>query len=126
VTAWEYAIVVLSDVLKKVTSDDPEYEHVPTPSRWVDHGRKYAWFREQKLHIWLPERDEPEVRVVWTSGEQSKGNVTLSLFNELGADGWELVDRHVRASAVTSNRGWTTSSFPTETMSTFKRPKSDG
>lgn len=83
---WEYLIL---DWINNVEN------RPPTPA-----GRKKYAFSED-LHIWRPGAEEPEVRPLWSSADvsasalwSSKGeNVPrhiLEVFNELGAEGWEL------------------------------------
>ncbi len=46
-----------------------------------------------------------------------------ALINELGSDGWELVNESVTESMIGTGRGWTgTGSFPIAYRWVFKRP----
>lgn len=93
-TAWEYLVVYYS---ASFTSEGS------LPRAW-----------KHEMYVRRPGTSEYE--------PQSRDDLVL-LFNELGAEGWEMIGESVRESViVTSNRGFNEPSQPIAIMWIFKRP----
>jgi hypothetical protein len=60
--------------------------------------------------------------VAWESDDEGYRISALDIYNELGADGWELVSAVVRSSALNPTYGWSTASAPISTNAVLKRP----
>jgi hypothetical protein len=121
---WEYASVVWTDSLRKVTPADPEFELAPADVRvnMTSQGLDFAYWCEQKFYIWLPGASEADIRVSWETGEGDLKVTVLDVFNEVGADGWELVSQTVKNNAMGRSQGRDTTSFPIRIQTLFKRP----
>jgi hypothetical protein len=121
---WEYASVVWTDTLRKVTRSDPEFERLPAETRekMANHGLDFAYWSEHKFYIWLPGATEADVRESWETGEEHLKTKVLDIFDELGADGWELVVQTVKNNAMGRSQGRDTTSFPIRVQTLFKRP----
>lgn len=70
---------------------------------------------QAKWYLWRPRVAEPEVFDAETTG-------WLSLANDLGAEGWELVSDDVLCNIVGQAQGWPKASRPVRRRLTFKRP----
>jgi hypothetical protein len=123
-TRWEYASVLWSDTVRKITKVDPEYERLSSEIQveWIEKKWTYYPWREQAYRIWLPGADKADVRHAWAPDDTDFRTNLLEILNELGADGWEVVSHLVRASAMGSSRGRDTAGFPTEQHTLLKRP----
>jgi hypothetical protein len=49
----------------------------------------------------------------------------ITVLNDLGSAGWELVNQYVMETAVGPTRGYTNSGFPIRVTALFKRPVPD-
>jgi len=120
---WEYASVTWVDEVRKITKTDPEFERLPdeVKRKW-ERGdwKNYPW-RAQKIHIWLPQSTEADIRVAWEAFDDDYRVSQLDLFNELGADGWEIASQGVWDSAMGSGYGRDTTSFPIRVRTLLKR-----
>lgn len=54
--------------------------------------------------------------------DQQSTDPELALFNDLGAEGWELVSREITSSTVGHHLGLAAASWPVATKTLFKRP----
>jgi hypothetical protein len=104
---WEYAMVVWTYSVrrKKNTADQ--------------------WAYRRDFYIWLPGATEADHRPISDSEDESiSGPSRTDVLNELGALGWELVDRETTNSVLGKSHGWFEASYPISTTWTFKRPVS--
>jgi hypothetical protein len=120
---WEYASIVWSNTLKKVTKADPEYERLSPElrARAERDQWEYCWWREQKYSIWLPSSTEAEIRIAWVTGDTDYATRLVDILNELGAEGWELASQVVSGSAMGVSYGHETAGYPIETRTLLKR-----
>jgi len=87
----------------------------------VESERKWAY--KEDIYIWHPGAEKAEHRPVRDSADSRiSGPRPLDVLNELGAEGWELVETSVTGSAVGPKYGWDEASFPVERGWTLKRP----
>ena len=124
---WEYASVVWTNTTRKVTKSDAEFVRLDaeTKVKAANLGLDWAWWYEQKFDIWLPGATEPDIRLAWETGEEGYKASFLDIFNEMGADGWELVSQTVRNNAMGRSQGFETASFPIRIYTVFKRPAAE-
>lgn len=81
------------------------------------------WAFKEDLYIWLPGATESDHRCIHDSEDESiSGTHTLDVLNELGAEGWEMIDRETTNSAFGKSYGWIEASFPVSVARTLKRP----
>ncbi len=86
-------------------------------------GTNDQWAYKRDLYIWFPDAEEADHRLVSDSEDESvAGPSMLEVLNELGAEGWELVDRETTNSGVGKSHGWPEASFPVAVTRTLKRP----
>ena len=123
-TKWEYAQVSWTGELRKITRSSPEYPKLPEKVRREGDSKDWQYFfwQTQKISIRLPGTDKAEERVSWETGDEKPRVALIDVHNELGADGWELVDIGVRGHGMGSSHGRQTTSFPISTSAWFKRP----
>lgn len=108
--AWEYAIVSWA------YSVSPRKEDAPGDGEWA--------FRKD-MYVWLPGADEPvHHRISDSEDESLVGISALQVYNELGAEGWELVQARDTGSVIGKTNGWFEGSYPINSTMTFKRPAS--
>jgi hypothetical protein len=95
---WEYLIVIFDHAAK--LSGEASYTYTNTH------------------YLWRRGCEEAEVR--------SEAN-WVDLLNELGDDGWELVEsEHLRSTIISKYNGYNEVSFPLRIRSTFKRRSDAG
>jgi len=81
------------------------------------------WAHKRDLYIWLPGAKKADHRPMSDSEDEAvSGPNMLDVLNELGAEGWELVDRETTNSGLGKSQGWFEASFPITTTRTLKRP----
>jgi|GEM_PF-4683715 len=121
---WEYASVVWEQRLQKVTKSDSRYERIPFQTR--EEARlndwRFLWWKIETIFVWLPGAVEAEERISWETGDEKARVRVHDVYNELGADGWEMIESGVRSSAMGPGFGRDTTSFPVRTTAWFKRP----
>jgi hypothetical protein len=113
---WEYLTFSLQRKVERKT-------RVKVPQRPPFDEEEEYWAYTNIICIWLPGAEEADERLAWSSEEsdQTRTNV-LTVLNELGAEGWELVSRVIQSNAMgKSNLGWTTAGWPIETVWSMKR-----
>lgn len=121
---WEYASVTWTQSLRKITRSSPEYPRLPEETRAEGESGKWQsfWWRTDKIYVWFPGDTEVEERIAWETGDENWRLRPLDVYNELGAEGWEMVSNKVKGSAMGKSYGRETTSFPIETSAIFKRP----
>ncbi len=109
-TVWEYAIVTWT------------YSAAPRAGTTRDDGE---WVFKKDMYVWLPGAEEPvRHRISDTEDGSLVGTSALRVYNELGAEGWELVQARDTGSVVGKTGGWHEGSYPISSTMTFKRPAS--
>ena len=121
---WEYASVIWTEVIRKITRLDPEFKRLSPEvhEEWDQNSWRFYWWKTQTFYIWLPDADEADTRLAWETTDDDYRVAGLDIFNELGADGWEMVSSTVRNSGLGPSSGRETTSFPTQVNTLFKRP----
>jgi hypothetical protein len=111
---WEYLSFSLQKKVEKKTK--------PALSEpFLEEVEEEYWFYTNTIYIWRPGVEKAEERLAWMTGDSDSRTDPLQVLNELGAEGWELVDRVVLGSAVGKSQGWNTAGWPIETVWTMKR-----
>ena len=101
---WEYLVVAWT-----LTATAPLYEGA-------------SWQLVATYSILRPGGADIETRIYDGAEPSSLG---FELLNELGAEGWELVNSVVERSALAPAQGYDTAGAPIATTHTFKRPRAD-
>ncbi|HEX5594042.1 MAG TPA: hypothetical protein VFX35_11925 [Solirubrobacterales bacterium] len=121
---WEYLVLVQEKKVEKRTrpmEPDPDDPF----SRWAMTGEPEEEEYFHYIHtffIWRPGSREAEEREGWSSDNQKRGGYP-DILNELGAEGWELVERSTGSSVSGPSRlGWSGAAWPVEIVWTLKRP----
>jgi hypothetical protein len=107
---WEYLIVV--------------QEHkAEQRSRRTADGNETYWHFEFFWYIYRPGVEKADQPDGWST-TRPDGLGIVTLLNDLGSDGWELMSENVMRSALSAHSfGWgTSSSMPIQTKWLFKRP----
>jgi hypothetical protein len=123
-TRWEYAYVVWTETVRKITKLDSECKRLSSEvlEEWDQQEWSYYWWKKQTFYIWLPGAATADIRLSWETTDDDYKVTALDIFNELGADGWEVVSNAVRSSAMGRSYGHDTTSFPIQINTLFKRP----
>jgi len=80
------------------------------------------WVYKKDLYIWRPGATKADHRPVMDSEDKSvSGPSLVEILNELGAEGWELIDTQQTGSVVGKTLGWYEGSYPISSTRTFRR-----
>jgi hypothetical protein len=108
-TRWEYATMSYTYAVR------PREGTTEAEGRWAYKEDIYVWLPGAEKAVHHPVRD--------TEDETVSGPNRLDVLNELGAEGWELVDRESTGSAAGKTAyGWSEGSWPITIVWTLKRP----
>jgi hypothetical protein len=108
--AWEYATVTWTYTVA------PRKGKEPSDNDWV---------YKKDMYVWLPGAEQPVHHPISDSEDGGLvGTSALRVYNELGAEGWELVQARDTGSVVGKTGGWYEGSYPVSSTMTFKRPAS--
>jgi hypothetical protein len=116
---WEYLLVEwVYERRKKTRPVKTEKLYSSDP----DSTEEYE-YQEQYIKLTWPD-GKVDPRGLWST-DHSEVSTVSKIFNELGADGWELVSDSTRSAKVyTDINGWPDASAPVEVAYWFKRQSS--
>ena len=114
-TRWEYLIVIYEQVARKSKKEGV---------RWDFENTHYIWRRGDTDAEKRTESNQGDSELA-VEGTGSVG--LLALCNELGDEGWELVESSILSSAIISRaQGFDEVSCPLRVRYSFKRPVDEG
>ena len=123
IVRWEYLSLIQEKRTEKrmrPATFDPFDEH--SRLRLDRPTEEVYWHQTHTFFIWRPGSKKAEERAGWSTDNDKPGGA-LPVLNELGAEGWELVDRSTVSSSSGSSRlGWAGAAWPVEIIWTLKRP----
>ncbi|HEX3733776.1 MAG TPA: hypothetical protein VHU86_01355 [Solirubrobacterales bacterium] len=94
---WEYMSVVWT------------YEAKPLPGS----AENRQWAFKEDFWIWHPGAETAEHRPYKDTQEKNvSGTPLLTILNEFGAQGWEVITETLRESAAGKRRGWPEAAYP--------------
>lgn len=126
---WEYLSLALTREVEKKTKveDASDLPLSPEePGYWsysdIPEETEY-WSYSDRFSIWRPGAKEAEERQGFSTEVEGSRSSALEILNELGGEGWEIIEYTIKRTAITerSNLGWSTAGFPIETSWLMKR-----
>ena len=123
---WEYASVIWTESARKIFKSDPDFEQFSPAVKAECAAKGWDYWFTQKIYIWLPGATKADEQVVWETNDEETRVRLFDVFNEMGADGWEMVNTVIDNHAMGRSLGRETTSYPTRKTTRFKRPVVEG
>jgi hypothetical protein len=105
---WEYLTLVWTKRVEKKTKIEPGMRLRERPQE-VEY-----WSYTETYYIWRPDEKKDEERPGMSTEVANSRSDTVGILNELGREGWEIIDRTVYRSTIGKALGWPKAGSPIE------------